>query len=202
MTAKMQKRRSKEENRLRLMAAGAHAFATDGIGGARIADIAAEAGVATGTFYLYFGDKEQMLAEILKEGTQAAIDMLTASEGDEAGLGHVERNRRAMGRLVDFAQGNSDLFRLLFARVSAVNPLQRQLIEMVAEMRSRQLREGRESGRFLAHVDPVTTAIGEIGFFYHLIDWWLANPDKVSREQVIETLVRIRMFGVEAHGRP
>lgn len=202
MNPKPQKRRSKEENRIRLMQAGAHAIATQGLGGARIADIAADAGVATGTFYLYFADKEELLAEILREGARIAIDMLAAAAPEEKELDDLERNRRAMGRLVDFAQGNSDMFRLMFSRMGGENPQQRQLVNMVADIRIQQLCDGQKTGRFLRHVDPQTTAIGEIGFFFHLIDWWLANPGMASREQVIDTLVKVRMFGVEARNQP
>lgn len=196
------KRRSKEENRQRLMTAGAHAFAALGVNGARIADIANDADVATGTFYLYFDDKEQMFADIMREGTISAIEILSASSSADTEMDDVERNRQAMARLVDYAHGNQDLFRLLFSRVGGENPLQRQLIEMVAELRTEQLREGKKTGRFRAGIDPLTTAIGEAGFFYHLIDWWLSNPEKADREQVIETLVQVRMFGVEARNRP
>jgi AcrR family transcriptional regulator len=193
-------RKSKEDTRKNLLKSGASSFAKSGVGGARIVTIARDAGIAVGTFYLYFKNKNELFEAVQKDGTERIIHYLTSNadrEDDDALHTDRERNVLAMGRLVDFAKAYSDLFRLLLSRGGADNPLQRSLIDAIALVRTEQLQKGIESGRFFTHLRPEITARGEIGFAYHILDWWLDNPDAASREDIIASLVDVRMFGVE-----
>lgn len=53
------------EKRELILQAAARAFGTKGFHDSRVSEIAAEAGVAKGTVYLYFKDKETLLHEVL-----------------------------------------------------------------------------------------------------------------------------------------
>jgi AcrR family transcriptional regulator len=53
--------RKKEEKRQRLLESAHHLFVRSGISGTSISEICQEAGVAKGTFYLYFANKEEIL---------------------------------------------------------------------------------------------------------------------------------------------
>lgn len=53
--------RKKEEKRKRLLDSAHHLFVRNGISGTSISQICDEAGVAKGTFYLYFNNKEEIL---------------------------------------------------------------------------------------------------------------------------------------------
>ncbi len=59
--------RSRLETRERLIAAGTELFARRGFARTRAADISHQAGVAVGTLYLHFADKEELLIAILDE---------------------------------------------------------------------------------------------------------------------------------------
>jgi len=63
-----------QENRELLVKAGFKAFARDGYDGARIADIASEAGISIGAFYHRFGDKrgffDVLVAEFVRRGIE------------------------------------------------------------------------------------------------------------------------------------
>ena len=63
----------KAEVRARLLAAAAGVFARDGYAGARLADIAAEAGVSTGNIYRYFADKDTLFGEVVPRATVARL---------------------------------------------------------------------------------------------------------------------------------
>ncbi len=56
-------------------------FERDGFLDARITDIAAEAGVATGTFYTYFPDKQAVLAAVLGELQEDMLHPQLSAEG-------------------------------------------------------------------------------------------------------------------------
>src|SRR5436309_3911750 len=57
----------KAENRARLMAAALMVFAEKGLGAATARDIVRETDLATGTFYNYFRDKEDVFRALLEE---------------------------------------------------------------------------------------------------------------------------------------
>ncbi|MDP2314198.1 MAG: helix-turn-helix domain-containing protein [Pseudomonadota bacterium] len=63
---------NKADKRERLLAAGLHAFVEEGYSTASVERIAADAGVARGTFYLYFHDKEALFAALM-EGFSAPM---------------------------------------------------------------------------------------------------------------------------------
>jgi AcrR family transcriptional regulator len=75
------KRVDKDERRREILGAATRAFARKGYSATRIEDIAAEAGVAQGTVYLYFGGREEILvaafeafAERMITGVRAVLE--------------------------------------------------------------------------------------------------------------------------------
>jgi AcrR family transcriptional regulator len=70
--------------RARLVEAGKQVFAAQGLVDARIADIAAAAGVSYGTFYTYFDSKEELFREVAAEVGQrlrAPVDEVIYARG-------------------------------------------------------------------------------------------------------------------------
>jgi AcrR family transcriptional regulator len=55
-----------EETRSALLRAARRIFAEKGVAGSRVTDIAREAGVSHGTFYVYFKNKEDVLYEVIR----------------------------------------------------------------------------------------------------------------------------------------
>ena len=67
---------SKEERRLSILTAAKEVFAERGYSGAGVADIIDRAGVARGTFYLYFESKRSVFAALIDHAIQAIQDLL------------------------------------------------------------------------------------------------------------------------------
>lgn len=63
----MPRSRRGQRTRAALLAAAREVFDRDGFVGARISDISETAGVATGSFYTYFTDKDEILTAVLAE---------------------------------------------------------------------------------------------------------------------------------------
>jgi AcrR family transcriptional regulator len=93
-----------------ILAAARKVFATKGFRDATVDDIAAEAGIAKGTVYLYYPSKKEMYLAALKQGleelrhrTGAAMQTVT---GAHAKLRAFVRTR------MEYAEANRDFFRI------------------------------------------------------------------------------------------
>ncbi|GIN10516.1 DNA-binding transcriptional repressor AcrR [Shouchella clausii] len=104
------------DNRRHLMEAALALFAKEGYHKTKVSDIVKQVGVAQGTFYWHFKNKEEIVLCILQEGEQALLNVIRSgyrqTEGDVDDM--VESSRRLMTDLFSFAQTNPDYMRLLF----------------------------------------------------------------------------------------
>jgi AcrR family transcriptional regulator len=101
-----------------LVEAAARIFARDGFLEARIADIAREAGVATGSFYTYFDSKEEIFRAVVDE----LIDELYRAS-QVADLAHHdprERIRETNRRFLEAFSRNAALFAVV-AQVASID---------------------------------------------------------------------------------
>jgi AcrR family transcriptional regulator len=89
---------NKHERRAQLVAAATEAFARQGVAATSVADIVRAAGVAQGTFYLYFTSKDDVILAVV---AGVAETMLTSLQGrlDTAEMPAKDR-LRAFGRLL------------------------------------------------------------------------------------------------------
>lgn len=66
------------QRRLAILDAALSVFAERGFEAARLDDVAARAGVAKGTLYLYFDDKEKLFEEVVRGAVNPIVERLTA----------------------------------------------------------------------------------------------------------------------------
>ena len=71
--------RLSESTRDAILDAAASAFNTGGASAVRMEDIAAGAGIAVGTLYNYFRDRQTLVASLLRSRTQVLLDALDAA---------------------------------------------------------------------------------------------------------------------------
>ncbi len=183
--------RSREATRSRLLSSGAHLFARRGLNGVTSHDIAREAGVATGTFYNHFRDKSSLFQELARATEQrllARLEGATADAPDLAGQIHAR-----VGALVEFAEENRDLIRILFSADSGA--VGSALLDSLAQ----EITEGRRAeiaaGRMPKEIDAEVLAQALVGLLSRTVLWWIEEPSRASRETVIETLSRIQLSG-------
>lgn len=113
--------RLRESTRDAILDAAATAFNTGGAGAVRMEDIAGGAGIAVGTLYNYFRDRQALVASLLQSRTQQLLDALDAASdaGTSAGtpsaadvgeelhqfvvtlVTHWDANRVLLGLMVD-----------------------------------------------------------------------------------------------------
>jgi AcrR family transcriptional regulator len=78
-------RKTRDETRRRLIAAGAAHIARDGLERASVDAIAVDAGYAKGTFYNYFDSKEAMFGAVIAEWARRAADSDAVTDDPAAG---------------------------------------------------------------------------------------------------------------------
>jgi AcrR family transcriptional regulator len=78
-----QKRVSPDERRAAILDAALDVFAENGFAAARLDDVAQKAGVAKGTLYLYFPDKEALFEELLRGLASPILDRFAALAADD-----------------------------------------------------------------------------------------------------------------------
>jgi AcrR family transcriptional regulator len=84
------------EARTRVVEAAWHVLSAEGVHGATMRRIAAEAGVTTGFVTHYFEDKQSLLAEVLRHNNRRAGERVVAAIGEDRGLVALEGAIEAM----------------------------------------------------------------------------------------------------------
>ena len=183
--------RSREATRGRLLTSGVHLFAERGLNGVTSHDIAREAGVAAGTFYLHFSDKQALFQEIAQDTEARLRARLESAVAEAASLrAAVPAQSEA---LIDFAAENRNLLRILFGADSgrAGSDVLDSLAASIAESRS----EAIAGGTMPRGLDPAVLSQALVGLLARVVLWWLEDPTRATRETVIETLTRIQLSG-------
>ena len=168
MTATRARRTESEPvRRAQLLRAARKVFRAKGYDGASVSEIVREAGVAQGTFYLYFPSKRDAavslrdgLMEIMAQGVATAVKSRTAFE---------DRLESLITAGFNVARKNADLFRLAFIGADETHPeLHNESPEHAALLRAITdlFRDAVDAGEMEA-VDPEIAARLAIGLLQH-----------------------------------
>jgi AcrR family transcriptional regulator len=183
--------RSREATRGRLLDSGIELFSARGLNGVTSHDIARQAGVASGTFYLHFSDKSALFHEIAVDTEarlRAYIEEATTHAADLRGA-----VRAQVEALVDFASANRDLVRILFSADSGAAG--QELLDSLAGSIAEGRRHAIATGEMPREIDAAVLSQALVGLLSRVVLWWLEGPQPVTRETVIETLTRIQLSG-------
>src|SRR5215472_856139 len=124
--------RSRSETRRRLVDAATHLFARSGVHGVTSHEIARAAGVAAGTFYLHFQDKEALFREVVFEAALKLRSRMERAGGASPDPGVVVRARAE--ELLAFAEENRSLVQILFGRNHEAGVAAQALVGMRARI--------------------------------------------------------------------
>lgn len=184
------KDRLKLETRRRLIESGTKAFAKLGYHGMKIAAVTRDAGIANGTFYLHFKDKQALFLEILR----SAVGKLASGLFSVHGYGEANSNteREEIDVVFEFAEQNRDLMRIALNTDSSELLKGVDIFESIVELRVKQIKKAIEAGNVNRSINPLIAARAEISMMLSVILWWLDNKDKASRNDLLETLTLLR----------
>lgn len=184
--------RRKQRTRDELVAAATRVLSQKGLRAAKIADIAREADVGVGTFYLYFDTKDALYDALVEDAVtrlRAAID--TARDGIDDPIEHTRASTLALCR---FAAANREVFKIVFSPTDSRHDVVRRTQALFAADIERTIRRGMERGLFGA-VAPAIAAQALVGMSTQLLAWW-TEQEAVPVEWLEDTIVTLTLRGL------
>lgn len=186
---------AQEERRRAILEAAERLFAEGRFDEVLMEDVAEEAGVAKGTIYRYFADKESLYLTVLTEGFE---ELQRQIRSEAASPDPVDRLERTVRAVVEYMSRNRFLFRLMGRDESEAArrrehryrwKVQRaQLVEAVAQV----LRYGQERGAFdLPHLQADAQIL--LGMIRSCIR---SNEQGLAPDQIVSEIVRVFLHGV------
>ena len=112
----------KLEKKVKLLETAYQLFRSAGVSATAIDDVVKSAGIARGTFYLYFKDKSDLLEQlIMYKSTQAMKEMLAGARRGMTADGADFRLtvRRTLETYVDFLEQHKDILAVLHKNISS-----------------------------------------------------------------------------------
>lgn len=175
--------------RERILRAAVDVFARNGFFGARVSDVAREAGVADGTIYLYFANKEDLLVTIFREKVHQHLDELRETLSKLSTP--EERIRAAIFHHLD-ALGSDRALAVVFQvelrqSLKFMSVLTREEVAEYLSILRDVVEEGQRSGRFRPQLHPQLIANSIFGVIDELVTTWvLSEREYVLAEQTGE----------------
>ena len=191
------RQRSQAATRKRLQAAAVRLFAASGGMNTRTADIARSAGVAVGTVYLHFKNKDALLKAVLDEALAHLRRQLAARrEAPEASAEDSVRLR--MAALVAFVDQTPDHAAVLFAPASLATAPGREIHRFLVQSQEKGLVEGIAAGLYRSDLHAGLAARAMVGILIEVLGWWARHHDEASAAEVQTSLVEMRLRGLLA----
>lgn len=189
----------------RLLDAAITLFATRGYHATRVADIVQQAGVAQGTFYLYFANKERIFAFLIDDFFERLLTKtLTAYHVREArsGADILELVRQIWRAVLQSCLEERDLVIMLQRDAGALGPTMMTHVQaqyqILVEQLAEQIRLGSARG-LVRDCDPLLAAwaifgMGERAIFYAL--QLQPSPTAQQLDTLAEDLVHLELEGL------
>jgi TetR/AcrR family fatty acid metabolism transcriptional regulator len=187
---------AQEEKRRTILDAAVRVFARSGYHGARVGDIAREAGVAHGLLYHYFSSKEQVLHTIFRENW---ADLLQRFRAVEAASEPADQKIEAISKiLLRTWRNDRDLVTVMVREVARSPELQAEVEEVreVFQILQRIVEQGQADGTFRTDVDARFASWVVYGGLEEVLTGWVLGglpdgDDAVARaERTVTDLAR------------
>lgn len=172
--------------RARILAASMDLIRTRGFSTLRIDELAAQAEISVGTFYLYFDGKDELFTSLVVEHTRLLRERL---EQAMAGApNEEERAERRLDAYLDFVEENEHAF-LHFLRAGSMQTTVGDLSTWALGQHAEDVRplvdESIRSGAIRA-VDAELLVQAVLASTQHLAGYWLQHKDRYTRAQIKE----------------
>lgn len=189
------RQQNKAETRYLLLQAGLELFMEQGYERTRSVEIALKAGVAVGTLYFHFGDKAGLLQEVLLQSAlelhERVMKVYKNPPNDPTAIAraHIES-------IVQFLEENQKEARFLLEYASRRDSASAKVIDNIVEQIEQSIIAGTKMGVYRPDINPALAARAEANMNLGLLTWWMENPQRATREEIIDTLTKFRASGL------
>lgn len=189
--------------REKILSAALHIFSRKGFYNSKVSEIATEAGVADGTIYLYFKNKEDLLISIFEEKIGELISRLKKRL---SGISSPEERIRAfVVNHLSLLEENRDLAEMIQIELRQSNKFMKEYIPVkfleYLDILSDIITEGKELKVFRDDINPTIArriifgALDEIS-----LAWVLSKKGKYDIETSADQVYSIVVNGMKIHG--
>jgi len=192
---------SKLETRNSLLAVALELFVENGFEATGTNEIAQKAGVAVGSIYVHFGDKEGLLSAILENladsiyvRVKEVYDKHPSAPPEDLARMHIEQ-------LIQYTEENQKIAPFVLDYVLSSHPVGVKIIDFIVKQIEENIHKGQEVGIYRADIQPLLAARAEAHMNLGLISWWITHQEIVGREEIVNTLVKFRLSGLHAHSK-
>ena len=193
-----------------LLAAARAIFSERGYHETTVEDITRAAGVAKGTFYLYFSEKREIFLEIIRElldAIRACGAMIRDAKPGEHPLAFVGRTEEAAMRLIELFQENRALVRVAYRESMGMDPtldqMMREFYRETAELDADAIRVAQDAGIIRRECDPMLTAYAHIGMIERVLLTLIETPEIFpDPRELIRQMIRLGYEGMKPASAP
>jgi TetR/AcrR family fatty acid metabolism transcriptional regulator len=199
-----------EQRKGQILAAAAKAFAAKGFARATIADIAREAGVAEGSIYNYFKDKQDLLVSLPRQLIEPTIEATRARVSTNSlakPLPPEEILRNIAHNIISIIQTNAHVIRALVSALPNMKqPLRekylQQVILYVTGLLKEYFEQQIEHGIFRPGLNPETLSRSFVGMFFPFVMFrevlQVETEKNLDYDKLIDEVVSLFLRGVLA----
>ncbi|MGA9525884.1 MAG: TetR/AcrR family transcriptional regulator [Myxococcaceae bacterium] len=193
MTTRPPATRRGQRTRQQLLEAAAIVFADKGFEGASIVDITQGAGVALGTFYVYFRNKKAAYTELVDElGSRVRRSMAEAVEGLSD---RIEIERAGFRAYFEFAAKNRSIYRILRQAEFVDDAVYQNYYRRIAEGYTRGLKAAMDAGQ-IRRQDPEKLAYCLMGIADFVGMRWVLWDGEAQLRQLVDEIMEFVGRGV------
>lgn len=181
-----------------ILLAAIRVFARNGFFNSKVADVAKDAGVADGTVYLYFKNKEDLLISIFNYTIDEAIDrarkeLLTLESPQDkirqlAGL-HLD----LMGRDENLAK----VFQVELRQLKFMEQFSTSKLSIYFEFIRTAIEQGQQTGLFRTAINPQVAAKVLYGALDEMVTNWILSRKEYNLSDMADPVVDIFLNGVK-----
>jgi AcrR family transcriptional regulator len=183
-----------------IVEAAEHVFLELSYDRASISEITRRAGVAQGTFYLYFPDKRAAFAELVRKLNH---DMRRHIAETIAGLeDRLDMEREGLRAFFDYVSQHHSLYRVVREAEFVDVDLYNWHYRVLAEGYSAGLRRGAAAGQVRSDIEPETLAWILMGIAEFLGGRWIIGQGKPPPDYVFDDIMRFIESGLGRAGDP
>ncbi|HEY5611884.1 MAG TPA: TetR/AcrR family transcriptional regulator [Thermoanaerobaculia bacterium] len=176
--------------RERILRAAADVFARAGYFNAKVSEVAKEAGVADGTIYLYFENKEHLLVTIFREHARKHLDLL---RDELSGVADSQERLRRSIRSYLTAMGRDRAIAIVFQvelrhSLKFMSQLSQQEVREYLEILRTVVEHGQQRGVFRGSLHPQFVAKAVFGILDEMVTSWVLSDKEYRLEETGEAV--------------